>query len=98
MRVAGSGKNTYPGIAAFVNSLAGPRTLLTLVKIDHADAMRKLLQHPHNFARGDMSIDVVYHMGSGCLGNQGLQGLPRDRDRKSTRLNSSPSVNTALQI
>src|ERR1019366_161169 len=78
-RVAGSGKNAYAVIAAFVNPLAGPDAFLALVKIDHADAMLKLLQHPHNFARGNMPINVVHDMGSGRLGSQGLQPFPRVR-------------------
>ena len=61
------------------NPLADPSALLAIIEVDDANAMLKLVQHPHNFTRSDMTIHVVDDMGAGSLGNQRLQTFPRDR-------------------
>ena len=79
IRVGRSGENNYATIATVTNSLAGLGALLTIVKIDHANAMLKLLQRPHNFTRGDIAIDVVHYTGSGRPSHHGFQFLPGAR-------------------
>ncbi len=75
MRVVGNRENANAAIAAVVKPLANSRASLSVVKIDYADPMLKLLQHPHNLTRVNMLVNVVDDMSPSCLLKQGLQAV-----------------------
>jgi hypothetical protein len=73
------GENNYAAIATVTNSLAGLGAVLAVVKVDHANTMLKFLQRSHNFARGDITINVIHYNGSGRPTHHGFQFLPGAR-------------------
>ena len=77
MGVAGRSKNAYATIAAVMNPLAGAGTLVPVIEIDYADAMRKLLQQPHNFAWETCRSTLSTTRRSWRLGNHSLQTILR---------------------
>src|SRR6516165_6902583 len=52
--------------------------------------MLKRLQHPHHFARRDITVNVIHHTGTGCLRGQKSKAFPRARIHAYTKHTDAP--------
>jgi hypothetical protein len=64
MGVARGSKQVHATAAAVVKPLANPTALLTLIEINDANSVLKLLQRPCHLTGSYMLVDIVDDMGS----------------------------------
>ena len=69
----------YAGFTALPQLAGDLGTFLAFVKIDDADPMLKLLQHPHDFSRSHQPINVVDYVRARRLRYQSFQAVARSR-------------------
>ncbi len=78
VRARRGGEDSQAVVAAIAKPLANAAAILhAFIKIDHADAMLKWIQHFHGFAGSNVPIDIIHDVSAGGLQHQDIQALPR---------------------